>query len=166
MPIDNKYGRVTLEHGNIGEDEPVFIFRGQDIIVPRLLGAYLQLCIEAGSPDQHLKLILEGMTQIRDWQETHHPRIPDSSSYYERLDDPESEEPKPNSADEVILHLEDVLDILAERAVAARRKGREADDAGNEHKAAAHRGKAVGLQQGADQIQRVLSTLRKKEDGL
>lgn len=166
MPIDNKYGRVTLEHGNIGEEEPVFIFRAQDIILPRLLGAYLQLCVEAGSPIQHLQLILKGLEQIQDWQDTHNPRIPDSTSYYERIDDPDSVEGRPDANADVILHLEDVLDTLAERAVACRRKGREAEEAGKTEKAAAMRGKAIGLQQGADQIQKVLSTLRKKEDGL
>lgn len=166
MPIDNKYGRVTLEHGNIGEDEPVFIFRGQDVIVPRLLGAYLQLCVEAGSPIQHLRLILEGLEQIQDWQEKHNPRVPDSSSYYERIEDPDAEEPRPDPNFEIIMHLEDVLDILADRAAAARRKGREALAAGREQHAAAMRGKAIGLQQGADQVQKVLSVLRKKEDGL
>ena len=30
MAIDNKYGQVTVEHGSIGEDEPVFVIRAKD----------------------------------------------------------------------------------------------------------------------------------------
>ena len=30
MGIDAKYGRVTTERGDIGEDEPVVVFRAQD----------------------------------------------------------------------------------------------------------------------------------------
>lgn len=166
MPIDNKYGRVTLEHGNIGEDEPVFIFRAKDELLPQVLAEYIVLCVEAGAPKEHLELIFEGSMQIMDWQKTGNPRLPTSYSYYSRLEDPDNVEPRLDPTDDVVLHLEDVLDILAERAVAARRKAREADDTGKDHKAAALRGRAIGLQQGADQIQKVLSTLRGKEDGL
>jgi hypothetical protein len=166
MPIDNKYGRVTLEHGNIGEDEPVFVFRAKDKLLPQVLAEYIVLCVQAGAPREHLELIFEGSMQIMEWQKTGNPRLPTSYSYYARVEDPESVAPRPDPTDDIVLHLEDVLDILADRAAAARRKGREADDAGNEHKAAAHRGKAIGLQQGADQINKVLSTIRGKEDNL
>ena len=166
MPIDNKYGRVTLEHGSIGEDEPVFIFRAKDKLLPQVLSEYIVLCVQAGAPKEHLELIFQGSMQIMDWQAENDPRIPTSSSYYERLEDPDSEEPRPSPTDDVIFHLEDVIDILSERAVASRRKGREAEDSGNPHRAAAMRGKAIGLQQGADQIQKVLTVLRKQEDGL
>jgi hypothetical protein len=37
MAVDKKYGRVTLENGSIGEDEPVVVFRAQDVVLPRLL---------------------------------------------------------------------------------------------------------------------------------
>ena len=71
MAVDGKYGRVTLEHGNIGEDEPVIVFRANDKLLPELLHKYLQLCLAAGSPDRHLELIKNSYKQIRQWQEAH-----------------------------------------------------------------------------------------------
>lgn len=38
MAVDRKYGRVTLERGTIGEDEPVVVFRAQDKMLPELFG--------------------------------------------------------------------------------------------------------------------------------
>lgn len=37
MAVDGKYGRVTLEHGDIGEDEQVVVFRAQDSLLPKVL---------------------------------------------------------------------------------------------------------------------------------
>lgn len=37
MAIDLKYGRVTLENADIGEDEPVVVFRARDALLPKVL---------------------------------------------------------------------------------------------------------------------------------
>ncbi len=68
MAIDSKYGRVTLEHGTIGEDEPVFVMRAQDSLVASVLKLYLQLCEDAGSPESHLEGIRSEIERIRSWQ--------------------------------------------------------------------------------------------------
>ena len=68
MAIDNKYGRVTLERGSIGEDEPVFIFRAGDPLVPKVLMYYHLFCWKAGSPQKHLSLILDSVQKIEKWQ--------------------------------------------------------------------------------------------------
>jgi hypothetical protein len=78
MAIDGKYGRVTLEHSTIGEDEPVVVFRAQDALLPRLLDIYRFLCEIAGSPSQHLKLIKETTLTVKGWQAQNKTKVPTS----------------------------------------------------------------------------------------
>lgn len=78
MAIDGKYGRVTIEHGSIGEDEPVVVFRAQDILLADLLGEYYELCAEARSPQRHLDLIVATRDKIEAWQAEHHTQVPRS----------------------------------------------------------------------------------------
>lgn len=102
MAIDNKYGRVTFEHGTIGEDEPVVVFRANDILLPKVLMYYHLFCMKAGSPRHHLNLILDSLEKVRAWQDekseeeakgyvkgvfkSKHPiHIPNSDSYVERM---------------------------------------------------------------------------------
>lgn len=80
MGIDQKYGRVTTEHGNIGEDEPVIVFRAQDRLLPKLLAYYHLFCLKAGSPKRHLDLILSTRDVVLDWQEVNDVKTPDSES--------------------------------------------------------------------------------------
>jgi len=79
MGIDRKYGNVTLEHGTIGADEPVVVFRAQDAMLPGLLDLYRQLCTEAGSPDHHLTGIDATKADIVAWQQDHHIQVPRSA---------------------------------------------------------------------------------------
>lgn len=79
MPYDNKYGRVTLENQhNIGDDEPVVVFRAQDVLLPRLLGVYHNMCLNAGSPENHLALIDQTLAIVNEWQAEHHTQVPQS----------------------------------------------------------------------------------------
>ena len=78
MAQDNKYGKVTIEHGNIGEDEPVFVCRAQDVLLPEVLAYYAMCCIKAGSPARHINIILESLEKIKRWQILNNPRIPSS----------------------------------------------------------------------------------------
>ena len=80
MAIDGKYGRVTLEHGVIGEDEPVVVFRAQDETTIHLLDYYRILCVLAGSPARHLALIDKTRATFHDWQGEHDVKVPDSES--------------------------------------------------------------------------------------
>jgi len=77
---DRKYGKVTTEHGDIPDDEPVIVFRGRDKMVPAMIDQYLYLCRAGGSPQRHLDLVTESQRQIVAWQETHPDgtRTPDS----------------------------------------------------------------------------------------
>jgi hypothetical protein len=80
MADDLKYGRVTLERGDIGEDEPVVVFRAQDKLVPFLLRFYRQLCMDHGSPERHLGGIEAAREQVETWQRDHYTQVPQSAA--------------------------------------------------------------------------------------
>jgi len=76
MAIDTKYGRVTLEHGDIGDDEPVVVFRAQDRTLPALLIEYRERCLEAGSPVEHLDALEATRDRVEAWQADHPTKTP------------------------------------------------------------------------------------------
>lgn len=80
MGVDGKYGRVTLEHGTIGEHEPVVVFRAQDQLLPLVLQAYRELCVKAGSPQRHLDLIDRTVDEVLVWQAQNPFKVPSSDS--------------------------------------------------------------------------------------
>lgn len=69
MATDGKYGRVTFERGDIGEDEPVFILRAQDQLVPLVLECYRDLCREYNCPTEHIDGIMAMKYRIEHWQD-------------------------------------------------------------------------------------------------
>jgi hypothetical protein len=82
MPYDLKYGWVTLERQrNIGDDEPVIVFRAQDKLLPKLLKVYRYMCELAGSPDNHLRAIDDTAATIKEWQAEHQTKVPTSTGY-------------------------------------------------------------------------------------
>jgi hypothetical protein len=81
MAIDSKYGRVTLEQGNIGEDEPVVVFRAQDGLLPKVLAYYHLFCVNAGSPRHHLDLIMDARERVILWQLDHKTKVPSSDAF-------------------------------------------------------------------------------------
>lgn len=87
MARDIKYGKVTVEHGNIEDDEPVVVFRARDVLLDTVLAVYSALCKKAGSSDQHLNLIEETRNQVNKWQNDNleRVRIPNSNSYTSRM---------------------------------------------------------------------------------
>lgn len=92
MAIDAKYGRVTLEHGTIGDDEPVVVFRAKDLVLPKLLAYYHLFCLKAGSPKRHLDLILSTRETIMKWQAEGAPlrgraRVPNSEASREWMNE-------------------------------------------------------------------------------
>lgn len=80
MAIDGKYGKVTLEHGDIGEDEPVVVFRAKDVLLPKVLAYYTALCLKAGSPRRHIDIIFSSYDNVKKWQDEHGSRIPSSEN--------------------------------------------------------------------------------------
>lgn len=81
MGIDGKYGRVTTEFGNIGEDEPVLVFRAQDKLLPKVLMYYHLFCLKAGSPRRHLNAILDAIDNVHNWQAHYNVKTPSSDGY-------------------------------------------------------------------------------------
>jgi hypothetical protein len=87
MAVDKKYGRVTLEHGDIGDDEPVIVFRARDGLVPKLLAYYALFCMKAGSPRFHVDIVLDRREDFLAWQAANPDlvRVPSSTGYQERV---------------------------------------------------------------------------------
>jgi hypothetical protein len=81
MAIDGKYGRVVTARGDIGKDEPVVVFRAQDKLLPHLLRVYRQLCLDAGSPELHLRAIDDTLANVEGWQSTNYTQVPQSKGY-------------------------------------------------------------------------------------
>jgi hypothetical protein len=82
MPIDPKYERVTLERQrNIGDDEPVIVFRAQDRLLPKLLKVYRYFCELAGSPENHLLAVDDAARRIKAWQAENPTKTPTSTGY-------------------------------------------------------------------------------------
>jgi hypothetical protein len=80
MAIDSKYGRVQLERGTIGEDEPVVVFRAQDKLLLEVLRAYRARCVAVLAPMRHLESIDEAAASVAKWQRDHPTQIPQSAS--------------------------------------------------------------------------------------
>jgi hypothetical protein len=80
MGYDSKYGKVTTEHGDIPDDEPVIVFRAQDRLSVSALRAYFELCMVAGSPQRHLTLVSSTIRRFAGWQNEHvgQVKVPDS----------------------------------------------------------------------------------------
>lgn len=77
MAIEFKYGKITLENGNIPDDEPVIVFRAQDMMVPYVLDAYYALCEVGGSPVEHLERIQDTQYRFIEWQNANETKVPD-----------------------------------------------------------------------------------------
>lgn len=80
MGYDGKYGKVTTEHGDIPDGEPVIVFRARDVNTPAVLAFYYDACELSGSPQRHLDLISQTAGTFADWQEQHpdQVKVPDS----------------------------------------------------------------------------------------
>lgn len=82
MPYDNKYGRVTLENQrNVGDDEPVVVFRAQDKLLPKVLKVYRFFCELAGSPQNHLDLLDDTAAKVKAWQKANTSKVPSSDGF-------------------------------------------------------------------------------------
>ncbi len=80
MALDPKYGKVTLQRGNVGEDEPVVVFRARDALLPKVMEEYLRLCKAAGVPSKHLDQIGETSNKIKTWQMKNETKVPASEN--------------------------------------------------------------------------------------
>jgi hypothetical protein len=89
MGFSSKYGKVTTEHGDIPDDEPVIVFRARDEKTCPLISHYYNQCLDGGSPGRHLELIEATYTRFADWQEANPDKVrtPDSERSREWMGD-------------------------------------------------------------------------------
>lgn len=88
MGYDRKYGIVSTQFGNIGADEPVVVFRAQDVTLPAVLLSAAQKAMKAGSPARHVEILLNTFKTVTLWQYENidKVKIPSSESSKERLE--------------------------------------------------------------------------------
>jgi hypothetical protein len=73
---DLKYGRITTEKKAIPDDEPVLLFRGQDIFTPLVAQVYLNILAQHHMENTALAAIMErGLLRLKAWQEAHPERL-------------------------------------------------------------------------------------------
>lgn len=83
MPLDRKYGKVTLEHkpDSMEDDEPVVVFRAQDKLLVPLLARYENLNTAAKpdgfDPDQDefTQQARDTVVAIAKWQAKHADKV-------------------------------------------------------------------------------------------
>lgn len=71
-----KYNRIQDPAKKIGEDEPVFLIRSQDVFAPRVIAFWADLVDQAGG-EKKAEEIREFVEQIKDWQSKNSTKIPD-----------------------------------------------------------------------------------------
>ena len=65
-----------MEQFPLGEDEPVFLFRAKDKLVPRVLEFYAELCEYKGCNADHVDGILQAKKNFEAWQESNEAVLP------------------------------------------------------------------------------------------
>ena len=77
--IDEKYqtsGDITKLDGTpIPEDELLILFRARDNLLVPLLEQYKQMCIEAGSSQEHLDKLVKRIEDIKAWQAANQDKL-------------------------------------------------------------------------------------------
>ena len=77
MPIDAKYGDVTLENQrSLKDDEPVFVLAAHDPLATSILHTYRMLAGARGAPIQHVERVQAALDTFLDWQATNGTREP------------------------------------------------------------------------------------------
>jgi hypothetical protein len=77
MAIDSKYGKITVEKEPdtpFGDDEPLFLLRGNDLLAKDVLLEYLNLA-EAECSDEFIDKVNEVIATFREYRETHEDDI-------------------------------------------------------------------------------------------
>jgi hypothetical protein len=72
--VDAKYGRITVENvpdTPFHEDEPAFVFRGQDGLSVSALEGYLQICEDEDASPEHCAMVARSIEEVSAWQDAH-----------------------------------------------------------------------------------------------
>jgi hypothetical protein len=73
--MDEKYGKVLTERGDIAEDEPLFIIRGQDAAAVPAIRAYALKASYAGASDEFVQQVEQQAEAISQWQKANPDRV-------------------------------------------------------------------------------------------
>lgn len=76
MGIDGKFGRVTTELKDVGEDEPVFVIRARDRLARGTLRHYLFSCIETRCSQAQISGVRGAIAEFELWQQENPTRLP------------------------------------------------------------------------------------------
>jgi hypothetical protein len=77
MPIDGKYGKVTLENQrSLKDDEPVFVLAAHDPLAMSIIETYRTLANLRGAPIQHVERVQAALDTFLAWQLEHGTRDP------------------------------------------------------------------------------------------
>lgn len=68
----------------IGEDEPVFLLRGRDMLAPRVVLEWAQAAQEAGADLELVHAVRAWAAEMRRWGEEHGTKLPDTPHEYLR----------------------------------------------------------------------------------
>lgn len=70
-----KYGRITAEHKEIPEDEPVFIIRGKDCLAVPTIDYYISQVATRAPNQQFLEQVSAVCDYIQEWQRANPHRV-------------------------------------------------------------------------------------------
>lgn len=70
-------GRIVDLTGGIGEDEPVFLVRGQDVMCPSLIEAWARGVHNRGGDPEVVQAAMQYADEVRGWQQTNGSKVPD-----------------------------------------------------------------------------------------
>lgn len=65
--VDAKYGEITTEYGAIGEDEPVFVLRAQDVLAHETLVHYHKQAGRFGCTTHFRDDVLQAIVNFERW---------------------------------------------------------------------------------------------------
>lgn len=75
MATEGKYGKILVEKKEIPEDEPVFLFRGQDPRAPNAVRRYAQECLAYGCPTEYVDDVFAAADRMSAWQKANPGRV-------------------------------------------------------------------------------------------
>lgn len=71
------YNRIQDPENLIPQDEPVMIFRGQDVCAPAALDAWCKEAKKYGVDEKMIEVVAKHATLMRCWQIEHNRKVPD-----------------------------------------------------------------------------------------
>ena len=71
------YNRIQDPENKIPKDEPVCLFRGQDVFITKVLAYYISLVAESGGDQKIIESLSNHIKEIIKWQGSNFAKLPD-----------------------------------------------------------------------------------------